>query len=78
MGIGLCVPHMVENFSRGHDPEVEGDNITVVATVGKKQNAMENERSNTHFWTDEQTLINTLFNLRFLQLVLGPPMKELG
>ena len=28
---------MVEIFSRGRDPEVEGDDITVVVAVGKKQ-----------------------------------------
>ena len=38
LGIGLFILRMLEIFSRGRDPEVEGDDITVVvAAIGKKQ-----------------------------------------
>ena len=39
-GTGLCVQHMFEIFSRGREPEVEGDDSRVVVAVGKRERAI--------------------------------------
>ena len=38
-GFGLCVLRMLDIFSGGRGPEVEGDNSRVVVTVGKRETA---------------------------------------
>ena len=37
IGIGLCVLSMLEIFSGGCEPEVEGDNSHVVDTIRKQE-----------------------------------------
>ena len=46
--IGLSVLRMLEIFSRDRHPEVEGDNITVVAAVGKRNIQRDGECAIVH------------------------------
>ena len=44
-GVGLdyelnCILHMLKIFSRGREPEVEGDDSLVVLAVGKRERAI--------------------------------------